>query len=525
MGETGMLESHAAIDIFEIRRQSAERNLDALDEFVESIKGRTAALRKLRAQLDHDRGEILDRLEKLKEHVLELGEKLNNDRIEKPDMKGPVEATERNFLLLQSAIIEVRKHWNSIPGLKLDPNADEMKNRDLALREQIKERKRKVQKLIATGDDVRKRWRDMDELKEFWAVSLDYLAGVSLRHDGLDLDICGIADDLICDLQASCPELGALTILGRDCCSTSLPRIVFLRFPEWTVWVLPLAAGELWRDVSRPIRTSGQGRAYASTISESYLSVVAERDLAKPDITKADQPIGKKKEESNLYQRWINKPLLTDCLTDIFGTFVLGPAYVLSSICLALDPTDDNDRMRAEIILHVIRILSSEAYSFPITANASLSAIEDAWNQAVREAGRSNGLTPEELKKREDQRADLARWRDSFLNYLRAFGTLGKLRFPFNDWEAGKEKWVQSFLSFNPAKDGSDASSNPARDSTNAPGTIRLALAAAWEARIRNPLKSRNIAQACKQVCEAIAARRLPNIPPEPPRDFFNSNR
>jgi len=503
MGETGMLEGNPVIDIFELRRQSAERNLDALAEFVDSINARTATLRKLRAQLAHDRSEILDRLRRLKTHVVDLRAKLDSDDYEKSDMRGSVDSTERNLSLLELAIKGAREHWRSISGLKLDP--EKIKNGDLALREQIDDRKVKLQRLELPSEDLRKRWREMEELNDFWEVSLDYLAGVSLRHDGLDMDICCIADDLIRELQQCCKDLEALTILGRDCCNSSLPQIVYLRFPEWTVWVLPLAAGELWRDVSRP---AGQGRVIRPTISESYFSVIARGELARPDITRADLQSGRKKEENTVYSRWLNKPLLKDCLTDIFGTFALGPAYVLSSIFLALDPSDDNDRVRAETILCVIEAMNNATSSFPHTANASLRAIAGAWDQAVRETGRANGLLPEDLKKRGDQRADLARWRDSFLNYLRPFATL---QFPIRDWEAGKERWVEYFLS-----------PDPARDSADGPATIRLALAAAWEARIRDPLKSESIAGACKQRCEYLASKGQPTRP-EAPNEFVNS--
>jgi len=507
MGETGVFESNPVIEIFELRRQSAERNLDALVDFVGSINARTASLRKLRAQLAHDRSEILSVLRRLKLHVDELRTKLDGEDYEKSDMRGPVDSTARYLSGLESAIRGARENWSSIAGLKLDP--DKIKSGDLALCEQILDRKRKLEKLRTPGDDLRKRWREMDELKEFWEVSLDYLAGVSLRHDGLDLDICCIADDLICELQEYCNDLGAKTILGRDCCSTSLPQIVYLRFPEWTVWVLPLAGGELWRDVSRPVRSAGNGKLVRPTISDSYFAF-AERELGKSDTARTELLIGKKKEENSVYLRWINKTLLKDCLTDIFGTFALGPAYVLSSIFLALDPSEDNDRIRAETIFSVMRTMNGWSSSFPGLANKSLVVVESAWEQAAREAGRGNGLTPEEEKKRNDQRADIAKWRDSFLTYLRNFA---KLQFPIRDWEAGKDKWVDYFLS-----------PNPSANSSNAPPNIRLALATAWEARIREPLKSRETASICKQVCEKIAETGPPPQPPEPPEGFNNSN-
>jgi hypothetical protein len=500
MGTASMLESNQVIDIFELRRRSADRNLDSLTKFIESISSRTATLRTLRAQLAQDRSDIHNRLGFLNDRVKDLREAFETEYRDEDHVRNIVESVSKNLAALESAIKSAKEHWQSISGLKLDP-AD-VKNGNLALQKKIDDRKLALQKLAPPSADPKKNWKEMDELADFWRVSLDYLAGVSLRHDGLDMDVCGIADNLIRELKESVNDLEALAILGRDGCSAYLPQIVYLRFPEWTIWVLPLAAGELWRDAdNREV-----------TISQSFLDIWAERDTdLNPKLVRTESPRpelqgGNKQEEDTAYSRWTNKrfldsrtvvsakPFLEDCLTDIFGTYALGPAYVRSSVFLSLDPSDENDRIRAEIILDVMKRMNAEALNSH-QANEFVQASESAWKHAVSECGPESSLSAEKLKQRED----LTKWKDSFLNYLWSYQ---KLRFPVARWEAEKERWVEYFLS-----------PNPSTGSADAPGTIRRALAAAWEARIRNfhdrstSLTSVDIATRCENLCKQIAPR------------------
>ena len=315
----------------------------------------------------------------------------------------------------------------------------------------------------------------------------------------------------------------------------SLPKIVYVRFPEWTVWVLPPAAGELWPDISR--RPWGPRLGELSSTYFRY----AFQEIKQSQTRPTGWPTGKKTKEKKVYEFWDDNELLKDCFADMFGTFTLGPRYARASIFLYLKPFDDNDRIRAETIFHVMRKMNGSAFYSGVLGK-SVAAMEKAWDQAVRESGRENGQAPEKAKRRADPRADIAIWRENFLQYLTGYVTgigktkFEKLRFPLADWEGGEDQWVKYFLSPNPAKASPDAPETTRialaaawetriRD-PNAPGTIRLALAAAWEARIRDPLKSKEIAEACKKLCEYLAEKSGPEGPPEPPQGqgFENTN-
>jgi hypothetical protein len=495
MGETSMLEGNPVIDIFELRRQSAELNLEALEAFVEAIRVRTSTLRVLRDKLSLDDSEVRRALNDLRAQLEFLREGFKPPGRNREAMESATTFAMKHLTELKEAIDAARGDWRKISGLKLDPEMIK-KGGDQGFQRQVRQHKQALDDLRG---NAKRRWKELRS--ELWTEYLDYLAGVSLRHDGLDKDICGIADHLIRELKQSVNDLQALAILGRDCCIASLPEIVYLRFPEWTVWVLPLAAGELWRDAKHR----------NVTIAESYLRTRARDDLDKVELM---QPVSngtemqsvKRKDEkkTTLYSRWIKEQLLEDCLTDIFGTYALGRAYVLSSIFLSFDPSEDDDRIRAEIILDVMRSMNNQDLIAPKEANASVDAIESAWKQAVNEAAPENSRSPERVKMRED----LKKWKDSFLNYLSSWKAL---RFPIARWEPEKKELVGYFLP-----------PNSTEAKVQAPETVRMALAAAWEARIQNLSKSTSIAIAakCEELCERIALGSGPDKPtdePEPP--------
>src|ERR1041385_5440331 len=75
----------------------------------------------------------------------------------------------------------------------------------------------------------------------------EYLGGLALRIAGLDNDICRIADELMkrCG-SVGINEWSALTIPASKEAST-LARSIRMRFPEWTIWAVPLTAHELGR--------------------------------------------------------------------------------------------------------------------------------------------------------------------------------------------------------------------------------------------------------------------------------------
>src|SRR4051794_30960169 len=198
MGQTSMLEGNPVIDIFELRRQSAELNLKALEAFVEAIGVRTSTLRVLRDKLSRDDSEVRKGLNDLRAQVEFLREGFKPPGRNRAAMESATTFAMTHLNELQEAIDAASGDWKTISGLKLDPEMIK-KGGDQGFQLQVRRHKQALDDL-ARGN-AKRRWKELRT--ELWTEYLDYLAGVSLRHDGLDKDICGIADHLIRELKRS----------------------------------------------------------------------------------------------------------------------------------------------------------------------------------------------------------------------------------------------------------------------------------------------------------------------------------
>src|SRR5262249_33697755 len=100
-------------------------------------------------------------------------------------------------------------------------------------------------------DDLERRaWRQFTECRarcqELFAEYVDLVRGVLVRDAGLDGDLFRIADQLV----KQWPRIKdyrweSLTIpASRERRHITAARLIRIGFPEWTVWMLPLAAGE-----------------------------------------------------------------------------------------------------------------------------------------------------------------------------------------------------------------------------------------------------------------------------------------
>lgn len=149
--------------------------------------------------------------------------------------------------------------------------------------------------------------------------SIELLGGIALRDARLDADICELADALIRSIRASRTHPNVIPG-GISSMMMRIERFIRLRFPEWTIWGLPLAAHELWR-----------------------VSARAQYDnlLAKPF-----GPEGSKV---------IEDPTIQQCLGDAFATYFMGPAYALAAITLLFDPKRAQDDLRVLATVSMLR--------------------------------------------------------------------------------------------------------------------------------------------------------------------------
>jgi hypothetical protein len=168
---------------------------------------------------------------------------------------------------------------------------------------------------------------------------VDLLSGIALRDHGLDREVSRFADKLVPTLLLSFGGTEAMALPTRHAAQW-LIHTEHLRIPlppGWTLWSLPLIArgvGELLR------RRHG------------------------PD---------------------------SDLLSEVFATYILGPAYAFAAILLELDPTgsaDVLDAQRAQVILAVLEHLDQGDDNSRFTALAG--TLRSEWESAVSVAWASD---------------------------------------------------------------------------------------------------------------------------------------
>lgn len=214
---------------------------------------------------------------------------------------------------------------------------------------------------------------------------LDLLGGLALRDRATDDQICQLTDELIYECaQPSFKVLATMPGLaeeGGDSLTSTLRRVAGVRFPEWTVWTVPLVAHEY---------------AYVMTDVEDMLRNYVTAEAAV--WTQQREPSDADEEGSEgLHAQAVAYGRVL--LADAFATFAMGPAYACATLLLRLDPAArghryrPSDATRARIILGVLRDMDRHALG---AYRETLDLLEEQWS------GLSHLVPPPDPDKPED---------------------------------------------------------------------------------------------------------------------------
>lgn len=218
---------------------------------------------------------------------------------------------------------------------------------------------------------------------------VDFLGGLALRDEFVDLGICQIADELIVKWgKAAVTAWGSLTIPARkETLEASIARIIRLGFPEWTIWALPLTA-----------RGFGDVVIKQSEELKQYIEDHAAGDRARAH--------------------------LHNFFADAFATYAMGPAYVYAAILLRFDPLsayiDKHDEpagaRRAYVMLTMLKQMKKAALEkrVPDPYSDIINKVEEEWNAALLQAKASGALQAAD----EEQ---LEQWVTYLFNYLKVY--------------------------------------------------------------------------------------------------------
>jgi hypothetical protein len=253
--------------------------------------------------------------------------------------------------------------------------------RDL-LGEQVIEAQRLDRRL--DGSAPSSAWSGARELRQdaggLLRETLGCLEAAFIRRERLDAGLCAVTDRLLRSLAESTRVtwLGS-TIVGGDERFARQSQLVHLRFPEFTMWALPLAAHEFGHLVAQE------------------LAVLA------PDGTKrfpvADE-LSAMGDAAGHYG---------ELFSDVFATWVLGPAYACTAVLLRFTPDRGDvgdhpaDWKRVLVTLGTVDQLSREHDPVALPYHPVLSTLKETWAAALTGADRGE-LEPED-------EATLTMWR------------------------------------------------------------------------------------------------------------------
>jgi hypothetical protein len=198
------------------------------------------------------------------------------------------------------------------------------------LEKKLADRLKKVD--LTLDNDLRTIWesleKDRKKCDEIFQEFLSFLGGALIRQNQLDNGVCAIADNLLADLSSrSDIPWTRMTILGEGDFFAEMTEIIRLRFPELTIWNLPIVGHEFGHFVGRELRKRIKDRKQQRDIFQEILQ------KEKREYSNLSQE-EREKEEAYLYEN----------LADIFATYSLGPAFAFTTILLKFNPNQNQDR-------------------------------------------------------------------------------------------------------------------------------------------------------------------------------------
>jgi len=192
---------------------------------------------------------------------------------------------------------------------------------------------------------------------------LEFVQGALARKAGTDFGICRIADALLMDIgHRSDISWTRFTMLAVGEFFHDMSEIIRLRFPDPTIWSLPVACHEF-------------GHFAEQKISERYGG-------------KTRYPIQEILDQER-FNGAKNVSYLRELFADLFATFALGPAYACTCILTRFDPeqahVDGNEHpssaKRAYFILKALDKMNSSEITKPY--GSIIDRLKNAWGKDV----------------------------------------------------------------------------------------------------------------------------------------------
>jgi hypothetical protein len=225
----------------------------------------------------------------------------------------------------------------------------EFRNRIAQARENLKQVKRYLDQELSL-DSI---WKAFDPVHQecvpLFRECLAFLQGAAARSIGVDDDLCRLADVMLDGLSKHAHESWpGFTILAEGEYFEEMAAIIRLRFPEVSIWNLPVAAHEFGHFLIQQLEVRSTDGMFNDYV-QKYRSIL-------PPVTETDN---KQERERQLERRQRH---MHEYFADAFAVYAMGPAYAYTCLLLRFNPGTSNcdtkdhpsDAKRAHLILKVL---------------------------------------------------------------------------------------------------------------------------------------------------------------------------
>jgi hypothetical protein len=241
-----------------------------------------------------------------------------------------------------------------------------------------------LKRKVANGQPLEPCWRELGELQRnsdrVFGECLVFIHGALARKANLDEDICKFTDDLLDDLaNYSDVPWGRFTLLATSEFYLDIAEIIRVRYPELSLWSLPLAAHEFGHYLGQRLHEKKGG-------DFTYQS----QDMLKAANKKAPDQLHD--------QNWYH---LQEHFADLFATYALGPAYAAAFILLRMNPAGSQDDMPshpsgAKRVHGILRVLDKmddrQATPFERPFHGVTARLREIWQTGLSGVGKAEKL-------------------------------------------------------------------------------------------------------------------------------------
>jgi hypothetical protein len=260
-----------------------------------------------------------------------------------------------------------------------------------------------LDKRMRNGESMSQLWGELEVIEDasapLFAESLAFLDGVVARRAGVDGGLCALADALLIDLsrKADVPW-ERFTILAHSESWASVADVIRLRFPEMSIWSLPVAVHEFGHFLGPRLERAGRGGVSMHPFQD-MLESERQKWIDGPDALKALETADR------------NRAHLFELFADVLAAYAAGPSYLAACVLARFNPhgafeetqTHPAPVRRVQAVMETLRLVDEAAGEFDRPYRDIREYLGGMWGDGLADAGVDRALSEgalEELTRR-----------------------------------------------------------------------------------------------------------------------------